>query len=107
MNKPVKVYELYPANGGLSVKTVDYHGLIIAVAAVSVKQAYYFASNNVWADKPEEPLGIIWTYDKWKNGPDHTFWNGTTGYGLTGYGETSPQHGEGKKAISKWMKEGG
>jgi hypothetical protein len=105
MNKPVKVYELYLTGGGFSVKTIDYNGRVIAVAATSVKQAYYLAYNKVWAKDSEVPLGIIWTYNKWEKGPDHTFWNGTTGWGLDGYGASSPQHGEGKKAIIRWMKE--
>jgi hypothetical protein len=102
MNKPVKVYELYPANGGLSVRTIDYRGEIMAVAAVSVKQAYYYASNDIWADNPDEPAGILWTYDKWEsiNGPDHTFWNGTKAYGGGGI-----NHMDKKQAISRWMKE--
>ena len=97
-NKPIKVYELYPSNGGLSVKTIDYQGEIFGVASISVKQAYYFVYNKVWAYDIENPLGIIWTYNKWNDGPDTRFWNGATGYGC------GPRHNTGKKDISAWMK---
>jgi hypothetical protein len=98
----VRVYELYPVGGGYSVKTIDYEGVIYAIAATSVKQAYYFAYNEVWAKDAEKPRGILWKYNKWakEEGGDHTFFDGTKGWG-----EGEPQHGDKKQVIIKWMEQ--
>jgi hypothetical protein len=100
--KPIKVYELYPTVKGFSPKTDDYKGEIIAIVATSIKQAYYFAFNQVWVKNKKNPIGIIWTYNKRIAGPDHTFWDGTKCYGMC-----EPRHGEGKKAILAWMNQMG
>lgn len=97
-NKPIRVYELYPSGDGFSVQTSDYEGKIIAVVASSIKQAYYYAYNNVWANDAKNPFGIIWTYNKWLIDYDHKFFDGTTGYGMGG-----PQSGDRKRAIQRWM----
>ena len=36
---PTKVYVLFPHGGSFSVKTIDYHGTELSVAATSVRQA--------------------------------------------------------------------
>lgn len=38
-----KVYALFPHGGSFSVKTIDYHGTELSVAATSVRQAYALA----------------------------------------------------------------
>jgi hypothetical protein len=96
--KSVKVYELYPVGGGFSSKTIDYRGEIFAVAAVSIKQAYYFAGNRIWAEDATNPKGILWVYNKFNN-PDTKYWNGSSGWGL------GPRHGAGKREILVWVGE--
>ena len=98
--KSIRVYELYPTMSGFSVKTSDYGGIVFAVAAVSIKQAYYYAYQKTWAQDTENPLGVLWIYDKWLlgSGYDTTCFNGSKGYGMG-----TPQRGDGKRIISKWM----
>ena len=55
----IKIYELYPTFHGYSNKTVEYRheqGLM-HIAASSIRQAYYFAHNDVWAS--EDACGIV------------------------------------------------
>jgi hypothetical protein len=81
----VKVYHLYTTyDGRVSNKTTDYHGELIQVAAVSIRQAYYLAGHNEWADQPGD-TGIVSYYwrsgPKGDGGPDHLLWCGCYIYG--------------------------
>ena len=55
---------LFPHGGSFSVKTIDYHGTELSVAATSVRQAYALAYKGIWID-PEHtyPTGIVCIYD--------------------------------------------
>lgn len=81
--KPLKIYTLYGSPGGsLSAKTSDYLGELMNVAAVSIKQAYYFAGNNKWAESPENPAGIVEYYRREAGAPgDHFLWCGCRIFG--------------------------
>jgi hypothetical protein len=93
----VKVYELFPVAGRFSNQTVDYAGATVAVAATSSKQAHALAHKDVWASDPDDPLGILWTYQR-GGSPDHTLFNGDRVYG------NQVRHGAGKRAIAAWMR---
>lgn len=70
-----KIYELYPSRSGFSCNSKEYDGKFILVAAVSVKQAYYFAGNNIWAKNPNDPEGIVDVYNR-NDDCTHTLWCG-------------------------------
>jgi len=98
MGKQIRVYEIYPLGSGFTTKSVYYKGEIVAVAAVSIKQAYYFAANDEWAAvDAEQPTGIIWKYSK-DNGwyqvrPDK--WTN----------QWIPRHTDGVRTIRSFLKE--
>lgn len=92
----IKLYELYPTFGKFSVKTVDYRGDVIGVAAVSVKQALYFAYKGAWANDPETPLGIVWECRKHRT-PDTVMWTGEKKWGF------APRHRASHRQITASM----
>jgi hypothetical protein len=53
----MRLYTLYPTIDGYSNKTIDYNGVELSIAAESIKRAFYFAYNDVWAEGPENPSG--------------------------------------------------
>ena len=91
---PTKVYELYPRYGSFSVKTVDYQGTALSVAATSVRQAYALAHRGIWID-PEHthPTGIVAIY---RRATGFTLWCGCSGHDVTG---GQPRHGAGIRAL--------
>jgi hypothetical protein len=95
-----KLYHLFGYPDELSARTVDYHGWMCSVAAVSIKQAYYFAGNRVWATDPEDPLGIVEIYNRGAGAPgDHQMFDGCRIYGGLGL-----EHGAGKSVIGRAMR---
>jgi len=103
--RATKVYELYPGGrSGFSNQTADYQGEIVAVAAVSNRQAHYLAHANVWASDPDNPRGILWRYSRGAGAPgDHWLFTGARIYGLGGIGVI--RRNAGKRAIGAWMRE--
>lgn len=96
----VKVYELFPTEDEkFSLYAKDYNGRIIAVAAVSVKQAFFMAYSNMWADDPDNPLGIIWKYDKWRTDNNCQLFTGELCTDLVNI----PRSDDDKKKIRNWM----
>ena len=93
-----KVYELYPRGPGpslgFSVKTEDYHGTALSVAATSLRQAYAVAYKDIWIN-PEHrhPVGIVSVY---RRSTGFTLWCGCTGHSVTGGGV---EHGAGIRAL--------
>ena len=79
---PTKVYVLFPHGGSFSVKTIDYHGTELSVAATSVRQAYALAHQDIWID-PEHthPTGIVSIY---RRATGFTLWCGCSGHDVTG-----------------------
>jgi hypothetical protein len=92
---PIRVYELYPQGlGGFSVKTVDYHGTKMSVAATSVRQAYAVAHKGAWIDPGHNyPIGIVSVYDRDRG---TTLWCGCSGHRVMG-GQV--RHGAGIRAL--------
>ena len=91
---PIKVYVLFPHGGSFSVKTIDYHGTELSVAAMSVRQAYALAYKGVWIDPSHRyPVGIVCMYDR---STGHTLWCGCSGHHVTG---GQPDHGAGITAL--------
>ena len=92
---PTKIYELYPQGlGGFSVKTEDYHGTTLMVAATSVRQAYAVAYKDIWIDPEHKyPVGIVSRYSR---SAGYTLWCGCKGHSVTG-GDV--QHGDGIRAL--------
>jgi hypothetical protein len=89
-----KIYELYPTLGGFSVKTIDYHGTLLKVAATSVRQAYAVAYKDVWINPADDhPVGIVLIHRR--NSPP-SLWCGCSGHGVTG-GHVN--HGDGIRAL--------
>ena len=97
--KRVKVYELYPSANGFTNSTIGYRGHITAIAAVSIKQAYYFGHNEVWADNDARPIGIIWKYERGRPNGDRQVASGAWTYTQ---GE-EPRHGVGVKAVARFL----
>ena len=91
---PTKVYALFPHGGSFSVKTIDYHGTELSVAATSVRQAYALAHKGIWID-PEHthPVGIVSIY---RRATGFTLWCGCSGHDVTG---GQPRHGAGIRAL--------
>lgn len=101
MSKSVKLYGLFPMGAGFSNKTINYQGVAYQVAAVSNKQAHYFANNDVWAADVASPAGIVEVYRRGAGNPgDHWLWDG-----CRVFGGLNVQHGDGKRAISAAMRE--
>lgn len=96
-----KVYTLDPRPfGGFSNRLEDYDGVEYQIAAVSIKQAYYFAGREVWASDTEDPAGILSIYRRGAGGPgDHWLWDGCREYGGKRF-----EHGTGKRAIAAAMR---
>ena len=95
----VRLYEIYPAAGGFSAKTVDYRGEIVKVAAVSIRQAYALAARRDGLEGPDQPVGIVEHYTK--NGPPdgwHRLWDGCRIHGGIGL-----KHGASRTAITQAM----
>jgi hypothetical protein len=93
MTGTTKIYTLYPAFGGFSVKTADYHGVELLVAAVSVRQAYAVAHRDVWINPARDhPVGIVSVYRQ-DIGP--TLWCGCTGHHV----HVGVRHGDGIRAL--------
>jgi len=91
---PTKVYELYPGLGGFSVRTEDYHGTALMVAATSVRQAYALAYKDIWIDPERKyPVGIV---SKYRRSAGLTLWCGCSGHSVTG-GDVA--HGDGIRAL--------
>ena len=66
----------------MSTKTADYLGQFVDVAAVSIKQAFFFAGNRQWAEGPDGPAGIVEYYQRGAGPPgDHRLWCGCQIYG--------------------------
>lgn len=99
--KPVKTYHLYglPGGGHLSNQMFDYRGQATAVAAVSIKQAFYYAHNNVWAEDPDNPRGILSVYNRLSQ-PDTKLWTG-----VKLFGGQMPEHMASKRQTIAWMHE--
>lgn len=77
-----RIYQLYPTLSGFSAKTIDYHGEQLHVAAVSIKQAMFFAHQSRWADSADNPLGIVEKYKRDAGAPgDHWLWCGCRIFG--------------------------
>ena len=92
----MKIYTLYPTGGSFSNNTIDYQGEILDIAAVSNKQAHYFAHKGIWAKDPDNPAGIVLRY---KRDVGHRLWDGCEDFaGL------DIHHGSGKRAITAAMK---
>lgn len=98
MKKTAKVYELYSSN--FSPWSKHYDGYMIGVAAISAKQAIFFAHNWRWASDPEAPRGVLWEYFRDNDGT-YRLWNGKTGYDLA----RKVRHGTSEKRIREWMNE--
>jgi hypothetical protein len=96
-----RLYEIYPAanRSGFSAQSVDYHGTIYLIAAISIKQAYYFAGNRVWADDADDPAGIVEIYTR--NGRPEGWWSLWDGCHI--HHGIGIRHGAGKRAISTAM----
>lgn len=96
MSTPIKIYELYPRRGSFSVKTDDYDGTMLTVAATSVRQAYAMAHHDNWISADDvHPVGIV-SIDRRHTGT--TLWCGCSGHGVTG---GSVRHGAGITALRK------
>lgn len=100
-SRSTKVYVVFPSGTGFSSKTIDYHGVAIYVAAVSIKQAYYLAGNRVWVDDIDQPRGIIQHYQR---GGDPRGWYRLWD-GCLIHGGLSIEHGDGKRKIIAGMRE--
>lgn len=97
--KRLRVYRLFPQwDGGFSTKTAHYNGRSLDVAAVSIRQAYYFAGNDVWAEGPESPAGVLQSYVR---GQGHLCWHTRRD---PHHKCASFNHGDGKRAIVRSMK---
>lgn len=97
--KRIKVYELFPTIKGFTNSVLGYSGSIVAIAAVSIKQAYYFGFNGVWADNDGRPLGIVWKYERGRPGGDHQLASGEWTYPNGG----APRHGDGVRAVTQFL----
>ena len=97
MSSSVRVHELFPGPGGLSNKAADYSGTIVAVAAMSSRQAHVLVHKDAWAKDPEHPLGILWKYRS-DHQPTYRLFTGETAYG------SQLRHGARKRAIVAWMR---
>lgn len=94
--KRVKVYHLYPTMGGYTAKSIAYHGQYVAVAAVSIKQAYYFAHNDIWAESVERPAGKLYEYYRG---------SGTKVFTGRWTADARLKHGAGIRAIQQFMRQ--
>lgn len=99
MPKRLRVYRIFPRwDGGFSTKTADYRGAFYDVAAVSIRQAYYYAGRDVWAAGPDAPAGVLQMYRRdvgcvcWHDPSPH-------------HKCASFSHGDGKQAITRAMKQ--
>lgn len=93
---PIKVYDLYPRWGGFSVKTIDYFGTVLSVAATSVRQAYAVAYKEIWIDSDDvRPVGIVSIYC---TGTGTTLWCGCLGHDNMG---GIVRHGDGITALRR------
>lgn len=96
----VKIYSLFPDGVGYSNNTVDYHGESWKVAAVSNRQAHYYATNSIWAGGPGEG-GVVEVYRRgWGEPGDHRLWCGCRIYGGIGI-----EHGDDVRKIKGAMVE--
>lgn len=100
--KRKRVYELYPVPDGHSAQSVEYHGYMVAIAAVSIKQAFYFAYNFIWANV-QEPLGILYKYQRDRENGDHLLPSGEWAYPMDGF--HPPRHDEGITVIRTFLKD--
>lgn len=94
--KRIRVYDLFPYWGGFSVKTVDYQGTTLTVAATSVRQAYALAYKYIWiVPADHHPVGIV-SIERGTTGT--TLWCGCSGHNVTG---GYVPHGAGITALRK------
>jgi hypothetical protein len=98
----IRIYELFPLwRGGFSVKTIDYDGTTLTVAATSVRQAYALAYKESWIDPVDIDLvgihlvGIV-SIERRTSGIK--LWCGCHGHNLTG---GYVPHGAGITALRK------
>ena len=96
MSTRIKIFELYPHHGSFSVKTADYQGTAIVVAATSVRQAYALAHRDIWITPTDQHLvGIV---SKYRPHTGTRLWCGCAGHGVTG---GSVPHGAGITALRR------
>ena len=78
------------------MKTEDYHGTALSVAATSLRQAYAVAYKDIWIN-PEHrhPVGIVSVY---RRSTGFTLWCGCTGHSVTGGGVEHQVPGYGRCA---------
>jgi hypothetical protein len=83
-----------PVRRKLLGQTVDYHGTVITVSAVSVQQAYAVAYKNVWIDPDDtHPVGIVSIH---RNLTGTTLWCGCSGHHII---DGQVRHGAGVRAL--------
>lgn len=101
MSKRIRLYEIYPAGRGFSAQSSDYHGVIYKVAAVSIRQAYFFAGNYTWATDPNNPIGLVEVYNKHVVGEGwHHLWDDCRIHGGVGI-----SHGDSRTRIASAMRQ--
>jgi len=72
------------------------------VSAVSLKQAFFFANNDIWVSEGSEGSegsdGILWKYQRGREQGDHLLPSGSWEFATL-----APRHGEGVKAIRQFL----
>ena len=93
--RPIRVYELFPLGlGEYSTRMADYGGTVLAVAAVSHRQALVLARQRIWINPAvEDPIGII---SRYTHRAGIRLWCGCEGHGVIG-GDVS--HGASLKTL--------
>lgn len=97
----MRIYQLYPAGGRFSNKSIDYTGVAYYVLASSIKQAYYLAYHNEWSGGICAP-GIVDVYTRGGtvvNEGWHQLWDGCRIHG------TFVSHGDRSTKVSNMMQE--
>lgn len=79
--KKIKEYEIYPTSFGVSCYSKYYNGVLWKIRSISIRQAYYFASNYIWMED-ENDLGIKEEYLREKG---HLDWKVKKEGGKHGY----------------------
>lgn len=96
-----RVYTLYPKGSSFSNKSQDYAGEQWHVLTDSLRQAYFYAYQQIGAQGPEKPEGIIERYRRggWGDGQGwHALWCGCRLHEFYGF-----EHGKTRAAVVRTM----